>query len=90
MSDGWMRDADAAAGPLVGADDAAAVERDLAAAAVERARRAGRRLAPVIVATNGLGGPLDQLGGGAELAQRPVDDHADAVGERGGVAEVVA
>ena len=36
-----------------------------------------------------VGGRLRQLLRRAELAQRPVDQHADAVRERGGVAEVV-
>ena len=40
-------------------------------------------------ATNGSPGCATSSAGRADLAQRPVDDHADAVGERRGVLEVV-
>ena len=47
------------------------------------------RFAPVNEATNASAGPVDELARGRELAERAVDDHADLVGERGRVLEVV-
>ena len=41
------------------------------------------------LATNASRGWRDELVGRRDLAQAPVDDHADAVGQRGRVAEVV-
>ena len=40
-------------------------------------------------ATNGSLGSCDELAGSADLAKTAVDDHADALGQRGGVLEVV-
>ena len=78
-------DADAPGRRLGRAHDAAGVERDLdaavAAARQQVAAGEGRH--------EGVGRMGDELRRGPLLAQAPVDDHPDPVGQRGGVAEVV-
>ena len=78
-------DADPARGRLGRPHHPAGVERDLDAA-VGAARQ---QVAAGEGGHEGVGGVRDELGRGALLAQAPVDDDPDAVGQRGGVAEVV-
>ena len=78
-------DAHPARGRLGRAHHPAGVERDLDAA-VAAARQ---QVAAGEGGHEGVGRVRDELGRGALLAQAPVDDDPDAVGQRGGVAEVV-
>ena len=78
-------DADAAGRRLGRAHDAARVERDLEAA-VAAARQ---QVAAGEGRHEGVGRVGDELRRGPLLAQAPVHDHPDPVGQRGRVAEVV-
>jgi hypothetical protein len=70
-------------------DRAARVQDHVAAAAARGVATPVRTFAPVKRATNASAGVVQELGGRALLHERAPPDDAEAVGERGGIADVV-
>ena len=83
------READAARGRIGAPGGAAGVEHDLGEPVGAGRRGAREQGRPGEARDERIGGRGDELRGGAALEDRAVDDHADLIGERGGVLEVV-
>ena len=80
---------DVALGRFGRVDELAGLELDEGDVVAEPACRASEQVGAGERGDERIGRPVDELVGSCELAQASVDDHADLVGERGCVLEVV-